>query len=106
MPYKFQTQKIKLPAGKDRRVKLSEEDKQQIRTLHLAGIGIREIARRYQDQCSRRLIQFVLFPERLKTVNYPGHWEKYYDTAKHTIAMRKHRQYKAKILNHESNNKT
>jgi IS30 family transposase len=82
----------------DGRRHLDDADRAKIKQLHKEGIGIREIARRYEHICSRRTIQFVIFPERLSTVNYPGHYKKYYNKDKHTIAMRKHRAKKALIL--------
>lgn len=81
----------------DKRIKLTPYDKRRIKVLYAQGIGIREITRRIK-KVSRRMIQFVLFPERLKISNYPGHWAKYYDKRKQTIAMRKHRNYKRKLL--------
>jgi hypothetical protein len=92
MPYK--SEKIKLPRELDRRVKITEEDKEDMKRLHSENIPIREIARRYEAKCSRRLIQFVLFPERSHASNYPGHWKKYYDKERNTKAIRENRAYK------------
>lgn len=102
MPYKFVYTHTKLPKGKDRRCKLTDEDKEDIKELHFVkGWGVRKIARAY-PQVSRRLIQFVLFPERLKVVadnaKTKKAWLLYYDREKHTKAMREHRQYKQSIL--------
>jgi len=66
MPYWFERKKIKLPAGEDRRVKVSEEEKERIKDLYKAGWSIRKIAREYAGKCSRRLIQFILYPDRAK----------------------------------------
>ena len=93
MPYKFEHTKEKIPSILDRRRKLSQEDRATIRRLYKKGLSIRGISRIYKKVC-RRSIQFVLFPERLKTVNYPGHWKKYYQRKKHAEAMKKHRTYK------------
>lgn len=98
MPYKWDTKKIKLLRKFDRRVKLSEGDKIYIQSLYQEGNGIRKIARIFKNKCSRRMIQFVLFPERLKTVNFPGHWKKYYNTQENTTAQRNHGRYKQKLF--------
>lgn len=82
---------------RDLRIKLKDQDKQEIKILYKNNIPIREIARIF-NFVSRRSIQFILFPERLKTVNYPGHWQKYYDKEKHRLYMSKHRKYKREIL--------
>lgn len=81
----------------DKRRKLSDNDRAEIKSLYGFGFGVREIARRFDFVC-RRTIQFVLFPERLATVNYSGHWAKYYNKKKHTEAMRRHRDYKKKLI--------
>lgn len=101
MPYSWEKKGIKL--GKDdRRRKLSNEDKEQIRYLYKEGKGIREIAREYEGKCSRRLIQFVIFPERLEALQKrhkeQKHWKKYYDKKKQTKAVRNWRVYKNKII--------
>ena len=47
---------------------------------------------------SRRLIIFILYPERLKALaekqKADKHWAKYYDRAEHTKAIRKYRNKK------------
>ena len=98
MPYFFETQKIKLPKAKDRRYHLTDIDQEDIREMHRLGVPIRGIARKYEGQCSRRLIQFVIFPERSEAAKKNWHWKKYYNTKKNTVAAREHRIYKNKIL--------
>jgi hypothetical protein len=95
MPYT--SEKIKLPRELDRRVKLTEKDKEDIKHRHKQGEAIRGIARAYEGVCSRRLIQFVLFPERSRTSNYSGHWKKYYVKEKNTKAIREWRNRKQKL---------
>lgn len=84
----------------DRRSKLTNEDKDDIKNLYESGESIHTITKIYN--VSRRTIQFVLFPERLE-------WSKelrkkrggskiYYDREKHALAMRKHRQYKKEMF--------
>jgi predicted DNA-binding protein YlxM (UPF0122 family) len=93
MPYWFETKKKKLPRNKDLRRKLSDKQKDRIRLLYIEGVPIREIARRYK-QVSRRMIQFIVFPERDK-----GHKGKsFYNREKHRIAMKKHRDHKKEVM--------
>ena len=103
MPYKFSYDKIKLPREKDRRVRITEEDKNRIRELYKQNLPIREIARQMESICSRRSIQYILFPERLMIVRkqfierrkdgrYKPTKEKWAET------MREHRRYKQKII--------
>ena len=99
MPYKHV--KYKIPRQHDRRIKLSDADKNNIRALYQSGKTIRSIARHYEKQCSRRLIQMVIFPERLehaallfKERRKDG---RYYDKEKHAATIKIHRQYKQKL---------
>lgn len=97
MPYKCAT--IKLPKEKDRRRKLTDTDKENIKTMYrFENLPIREIARRFAMKCCRRTIQFVLFPDRAKKVNFSGHWKLYYDKNKHRESIKNHRRYKHKTL--------
>ena len=57
---------IKLGKRYDRRIKLTDADRIDIQKMYILGVPIREISRKYEKKCSRRLIQFVLFPERDK----------------------------------------
>lgn len=101
MPYKFQTDKIKLPPGTDRRVKLTPEQKANIFDLHhKQGYGIRELTR--MNNVSRRLIQFICYPERqkrgLEQRAKRGGWRQYYNKEYHRKKTQEHRQYKKKVL--------
>lgn len=102
MPYKFETTKIKLPKAKDRRIKLSASDEKTIRRLYTRGYSIRKIAEVYKERCSRRLIQFVIFPERreLCRIQFKERRKdgRYYDKEKNTQAVRNHRRYKQSVL--------
>lgn len=97
MPYKFETDKKLIPKERDKRVKLSEDDKLQIYKRYKEGsISQRALAREYG--VSRRLIQFCIDPDKLKQ-NYQnrldrGGSKQYYDKDKNTAAIRNHRQYK------------
>jgi len=91
-----------LPKGFDRRVKLTDSEREEIKKLYKEGNTIRSIARLFEKKCSRRLIQMIIFPERLKAMyerqKEEKHWLKYYDRDKRREYMRKHRRYKALIL--------
>jgi hypothetical protein len=96
MPYT--SEKIILPRELDRRVKLTEIDKEDIKHRHKAGEPIHAIARAYKGVCSRRMIQFVIFPERLKALQEKHIAEKshlkYYNKDKWRETMKEHRHYK------------
>jgi len=103
MPYFYENPKnrIKLPTEYDRRVKYTEEDKQEVRDMHKQGMAQRAIARK--TGISRRYISFILSPEKSKLCKeqfkerrkdgryYPSkeEWAK---------TMREHRKYKYLIL--------
>lgn len=84
----------------DKRRRLTEEDKADIRSDYERGEGIRAIARCYG--VSRRLIQFVLFPERLEQNLLcrakRGGSRAYYDKDKQCEYMRKCRAHKKDLL--------
>ena len=99
MPYKCE--KLKIPKEYDKRIKLTDADKEEIqyRYLKVGGVSQRELAREYG--VSRRLIVFCIYPERQK-INYQqrvarGGSKQYYDKTKNTNSMRKHRAYKQKL---------
>lgn len=98
MPYKHIEKSI--PLEHDRRVKLNDAQRQEIRELFSSGsYSQRKLAKLY---CvSRRLISFILDPskheanvarkkELLKTKSY-------YDKDKQRAYMQSHRQYKQKL---------
>ena len=96
MPYKFETEKVKLTPEQDRRVKILPEERQEVKLLFKAGWAIRAIARKYE--VDHRLIQFILFPERLEASRANRSWRNYYDKEKNTESMRDHRRYKHQVL--------
>jgi hypothetical protein len=95
MPYV--SQKIKLQPTQKKSLKLTDEQKEEIRRIYAqGGTSWNNLAKEYG--VSKRLIGFILKPETLKE-NYQrrvdnGGSKRYYDKDKHTVAMRKHRQYK------------
>lgn len=100
MPHKFEKDKIHLPRGKDRRIKLTSEQRQEIREA--VGVSKHELAAKYG--VSRRLIQFIQHPERhaknLQDRAERGGWKQYYDKDKHRETIKEHRQYKSAVLLH------
>ena len=99
MPYKTDKIPINNPE-KDKRVKLLPEDKEAIKKLYQNGESIHGITRKFK--VDKRLIQFVLFPERqkrnLELREKRGGWRQYYSKEKHSQSMKEHRHYKRRIL--------
>ncbi len=97
MPYK--SQKIILPSKFDRRIKIPKSEHKAIKQAYKQGEAIRAIARRYK--VDKRLIQFILFPERQK-LNYihrleRGGSKQYYNKDKWRETQKEHRSYKQKL---------
>lgn len=92
----------------DRRIKIHKEDHPYITQRYKNGESIRSIARFYG--VDKRLIQFIIFPERLelnkKLRKERGGWKKYYSTEKRREEMRRFRQHKKELLTNiaEANN--
>jgi transposase-like protein len=99
MPYKFE--KIPINNEKlDKRVKLTEADKENIKKEYETGtIGINALARKYG--VSKRLIQFTLFPERKEQAKKAFAERRkdgrYYDKDKQREYQRKHRSHKKEL---------
>lgn len=96
MPYKSNNVPINNEAY-DRRVKLTNEDKNNIIAEYKEGnISIRGLAKKYG--VDKRLIQFTLFPERKqhakKLFAERQKDGRYYDKEKHNEYMKKHRKHK------------
>ena len=94
MPYKFETKKLKLKPADDRRRKLTKDDKKEIIRLYSEGAPIRQIALLFADKCTRRNIQFILFPERIEKTRINRDWRNYYTKGKHAKCICEHRRYK------------
>lgn len=96
MPYK--SEKINIAGTKhDRRIKLTDADRDEIKEL--VGMPIRAIARLYG--VDKRLIQFILYPERaeknkLDRANRGGS-AAYYNKDKQRMYMKNHRHYKQEL---------
>jgi len=85
----------------DKRRKLTDGDKAEIKEWYRDGTSIRTIAK--AKGVSRRLIQFVLFPERhaqnLIARAERGGSMRYYTKEKHTRAVRKYRTHLGEVKN-------
>lgn len=93
--------KVRLPREHDKRVKLTDDDRRTIRSLHADGCSIRSIATLFEDKCCRRTIQFVLFPERVKAARANRDWTKYVDRDKLTEHVRDIRARKKALFEKE-----
>lgn len=100
MPSKVDPLRVPRVKGIDKRIKLSDADRAAIIESHGSGASINGLAREYG--VNKRLIQFILFPERqrknLQDRQERGGSAKYYDVDKHREAMREHRSHKRKLL--------
>ena len=97
MPYKSET--IKLAPTQDRRRKLTDEQKEEIKRLYETGlIGQRPLAKQFG--VSRGLIQTIVNPEiaEAKKKRIKEHWRDYRPTKEEWAAtMREHRHYKQEL---------
>lgn len=95
MPYKFDTDKVKLPEGFDRRIKLSKEQREEI---FASTLSQRKLALLYK--VSRKLIRYVKFPETYAAdlEARRGRWKDFYDKKSHRRYMQNHRRYKQTIM--------
>jgi hypothetical protein len=93
----------RIPRNEDARIKLSDEQKNDIKLLYQQGCSVRGIARKYEGIVCKRTIQYILFPERLmKVKEHRKGWIKEYNkniikNGKHAQYMKKHRDRKYKI---------
>lgn len=105
MPYKSAT--IKLDPSQDRRRKLTEEQKEEIRSIYKSGVcGTRPLAKQFG--VSRSTIQVIVNPniaERHKKRS-KEHWRDYKKSKEEWAAtIREHRHYKQELyLKGELNN--
>lgn len=83
----------------DRRVKLTDQQREEVLALK-ETISQRECARRFE--VSRRLIQFIWYPEKLKENKKRreerGGSSQYYNRDYHRDKMREHRKYKRELI--------
>lgn len=98
MPRKTDTIKIDDPFLK-RSCKLLPCQKEMVISLHNSGASIHSLSKLFK--VDRRLIQFIIYPERhkksLELRKERGGSKIYYIKEKHTKAIREHRNYKKDI---------
>ena len=98
MPYK--SEKIRIDNTMyDRRRKLTQEQKEEIRAIYLTGVcGQRPLARQFG--VSRSTIQIIVNDEiaKRKKQYVKDNWKKYVaDKEEHARVMKEHRHYKQKL---------
>ncbi len=97
MPHWFITEKVKMPPEADRRRKLTDAERQEIKD---SALPMRQLTRIYG--VSRSMVKFIKFPEKLEhnkmLRKQRGGSKIYYDRKKNTEAKRKHLRYKASVL--------
>ena len=100
MPYKVDTDRIKLSDTQDRRRKITDEQREEIRILYANGRSIRSIARQY---CVYpRTISVICKPEtRAALREYTKeHWREFQQPKeRRTAATRETRRYRQRVLN-------
>jgi IS30 family transposase len=98
MPYKFATDKKKIPRELDKRVKLTDSEREEIKFLY-GKVSQRQLAKKYN--VSRRLIIFIGCPEKLERARelYKERRKdkRYYNTELHKKYMKTHRRRKQLI---------
>ena len=98
MPYK--TEKLKLPQELDRRRKLNDEQKDEIRHKYSTGLySLNGLAKEYG--VSKKLVLLIVNPEskRKNDERIRNHWRDYAPTREERNAIqREHRAYKYKVL--------
>ena len=107
MPYKSSS--IKLSPEQDRRRKLTEEQKEEIRRIYKSGVcGTRPLAKQFG--VSRSIIQIIVNPSRAEAVRQRAkeHWRDYKQNKEEWAkTIREHRHYKQELyLNGKLNNTT
>ena len=98
MSYKHETQHLRLSQEQDRRRKLTEEQKEEIRQLYADGKGSwKALADRYH--VSKSTIGIIVNPDRAAKVQarVKEHWRDYADREKHTGAVRDTRRYRQQL---------
>ena len=97
MPYK--SEKLKLNETQDRRRKLTDEQKEEIKRIYKSGIcGQRPLAKQFG--VSRGLIQIIVNPNiaERKKQRIKDHWRDYRPSKEEWAeTMREHRHYKQEL---------
>lgn len=97
MPYK--SEKMKLSETQDRRRKLTQEQKEEIKAIYTTGVcGTRPLAKKFG--VSRSTIQIIVNPKRAENVKkrIKEHWQDYRPTKEEWAkTMKEHRHYKNEL---------
>ena len=98
MPYKFETKKLLIKQENDKRRKLSNQQKDEIKELK--GVYSQRVVASMFN-VSRRTIVFIWYPERLEANKERrqerGGSKKYYEKETHKEYIKKHRRYKQEL---------
>ena len=98
MPHKHQKEKALIPRDLRRNVKLTLEQREEIRE-NAEGLSLRGLATKYG--VSRTTIAYILDPKKhaasLEARQKKGGWKQYYNKEKHRQAMREYLQHKTKL---------
>lgn len=97
MPYK--SEKLKLPPEKDRRRKLTDDQKEEIKRIYATGVcGMRPLAKQFG--VSRTTIQIIVNPERAEAIKQrcKEHWRDYRPSKEEWAeTVKEHRRYKQEL---------
>lgn len=99
MSYRFEVDKIKLSETQDRRKKLTESQKQEIRELYSTGhFSLNQLAKRFE--INKKSILLIVNPEsNEKAKEYrKENWKRWQRTGEErNKAVREHRRYKQQL---------
>ena len=97
MPYK--SEKIKLSREQDRRVKLTDSQREEIRNLYGTGLySLNDLAKKFN--VSKKTVLLIVNDESAKRAKEyrKEHWKEWHRTGKeHNEAIKKTRRYKNKL---------
>lgn len=99
MPYKHESEHIKLVGLQDRRRKLTDEQKEEIREKRKQGKSLNTLAKEYN--VSKKLILITVNPEsKAKQEKYvKEHWREFRQSPEHCReAVRKTRRYRQELM--------
>lgn len=100
MPYHFDRIYKRIPRDKDNRIKIEKDEYPVIRARYASGERIRALAREYNVH--KRLIEFILFPERrqknLADREARGGWKQYYSTERNRAYQKTCRHHRREIF--------
>ena len=96
LPYKFESERLLIPKELDRRIKLTDSERKEIKGLY-GKISQRKLAKMFN--VSRSLIIYIGRPDRYKIVREQRKLRYYYSKEKHKKAMKNTRKYKKELYN-------